>query len=157
MLIAPLNHPWALNGRIDLDEMVHADFILPDEGSETHTGLREALARVNISVYQLKTLITLGSLEAIALSVSEGLGVGFIPALVLERLVKDKVAQVEIADLKIVRNVYVGRHSHRPGTTAQKAFWDFLRTPEISKVLPAGARPSAELVRGLSEEWPKPI
>lgn len=132
MLIAPLDHPWTKKPIITLEEMCQADFLLPEEGSETYAEIREALAALQHSIYELKTVVTLGSLEAITLSVYEGLGVGFVPELVINRLVQDKVALIKVQELEIHREVYVGKNTRRPATRAQEAFWDFLSTIDSS-------------------------
>jgi DNA-binding transcriptional LysR family regulator len=46
ILIVPLTHPWADKGFIPPNELLDVEFILPDEGSETHIAVREALAEV---------------------------------------------------------------------------------------------------------------
>jgi DNA-binding transcriptional LysR family regulator len=129
-LIAPLNHPWSHRAEIDVCELDQVDFILPEEGSETHTSIREGLAQIGVSIYHLKVLISLGSLEAIALSVQEGLGVGFVPELVVNRLVKNTVCPIRVRGLDIQREVFVGCNIRRPATTAQEAFWQFILDPE---------------------------
>ena len=130
LLIAPLNHPWSQCAEIDVSELEQVDFILPEEGSETHTSIREGLAQLGVSIYHLKVLISLGSLEAIALSVQEGLGVGFVPELVVTRLVKNNVCPIRVRGLDIQHEVFVGRNTRRPATTAQEAFWQFILDPE---------------------------
>ena len=127
-LIAPIDHPWAKCSEIEIKELKNADFILPDEGSEVHSSVREALAELNYSIYQLDTLVSLGSLEAIALAVSEGLGVGFVPELIAQRLVMGKVVPVQIRGVSMIREVFVGRNIRRTATSAQEAFWNMVLT-----------------------------
>lgn len=125
-LIAPHDHPWTQRGEITLGDLLNAEFILPDEGSDTHLAVQEALNQRGISLYQLRSLMVLGSSEAIGLSVKEGLGVGFVSDIVVEKLVKDQVKTVVIKDLDIYQNIYIGRSKKRPSTSAQDAFWKFL-------------------------------
>ena len=80
----------------------------------------------NISTTDLRTLITLGNAEAIGLAVQEGIGVGFISKMVIERICHGKVAEVRVKNLDIRRDIYIGRNSRRPATGAQTAFWTFL-------------------------------
>ncbi len=135
ILIVHPDHPWAKRNCIDVVDLVDADYIMPDEGSDTHAAVREALAEKGISIYQLNTLISLGSLEAIAFSVQEGLGVGFIPEIIASRLVKNMVVPVDVQGLQINRNVYIARNTRRPATGAQSAFWNVILNPE-KKMLP---------------------
>jgi len=126
ILITPSGHPWAERGEIELQDLLEGEFILPEEGSEIHTAISEGLARHGISIYQLKTIFSLGSLEAVALSVQEGLGVGFAPELLVKRLLKDKTPTVQIRGLSLHRKIYVGRNIRRTATGSQEAFWGFL-------------------------------
>lgn len=127
-LIAPLDHPWAQRGEIEAQELIEADYIMREVSSGTFSAVREAVAKHDISMSDLRILITLGNAEAIALAVQEGIGVGFVSQLVIDRLCRGKVAEVRIRDTEICRQIYIGRNSRRPATNAQKAFWEFLTT-----------------------------
>ncbi len=126
VLIAPLSHPWARQGEIDPEELMDADFIMRESSSGTYNAVNDALSLKNISMNDLRILITLGNAEAIALAVQEGIGVGFVSQMVVERLCKGKVADVRIRGMEICREIYVGHNSRRPATNAQTAFWNFI-------------------------------
>jgi len=128
ILIAPLDHPWAQRDFIEPVDLIEANFILREEGSGTYTAVRAALSEVDISINDLNTMLTLGNSEAIALAVQEGLGVGFVSEIVVDRLVKGRVAMVRVRGLEICRDIAIGRHVRRPSTAAQNAFWDFVNT-----------------------------
>ncbi len=132
VLIAPLTHPWAQREEIEPEELLDADFIMREPSSGTFHTVTESLKQVNISVTELRTLITLGNAEAIALSVQEGLGVGFISEMVIERICPGRVAQVNVRGLNICRNIYIGHNSRRPASGAQAAFWNFLTSEKIN-------------------------
>jgi DNA-binding transcriptional LysR family regulator len=138
VLITPPGHPWTNQSEIQLEELKEAEFIFPDEGTEYYSAIQDALAHAGISIYQLKTIITMGSLEAIALSVQEGLGVSFIPQLIISRLVKNSVEVVQINGFSIQREVFAGRNFHRPPTAAQEAFWNFLTNGVNQGIQPVG-------------------
>jgi len=126
VLISPMEHPWAQREAIELSDLANGKFILPEEGSEIHAAVREAFTNHQFSIYKLDTLVYLGSLEAIALSVQEGLGVGFLPELIVDRLVKDKVKKVSIKNFSLRRGIFVARNLVRPNTGAQDAFWELI-------------------------------
>jgi DNA-binding transcriptional LysR family regulator len=126
ILIAPLDHPWAARGEIEPHELVEADMIIRESTSGTYEALREALAKFSITMSDLHVLITLGNAEAIALAVQEGIGVGFLSKIVVDRLCADKVATIRVRGLDVCREIYIGRNIRRPATTAQNAFWGFL-------------------------------
>jgi DNA-binding transcriptional LysR family regulator len=126
ILIVQPDHHWARREYITIAELFEADFILPEEGSEIHSALREGLAQLGCSIYQLNTVASLGSLEAIALSVQQGLGVGFLPQLVIEHLVDQRVIPLKVRGMSIERDIFIGRNLHRQATVAQNAFWDLI-------------------------------
>jgi DNA-binding transcriptional LysR family regulator len=125
-LIVPLDHPWARQEEILLDELFEGDFILPEEGSEIHSTVRDALAQHDFSIDHLKPIVYLGSPESIALSVGEGLGVGFVPEMVWTRLVSGKVKPVYVRGLFLNQDVFIGRNTARPETGTQVAFLQYL-------------------------------
>ncbi len=127
-LIAPLDHPWALAGQIEPQELLAGGFILREETSGTYCAVAERLSEMGIAIQELTTILTLGNSEAIALAVQEGLGVGFISRIVVTNLVKDRVATIQVNGLEICRRISIGRHTRRPATTAQAAFWEFIQT-----------------------------
>ena len=127
-LIAPLDHSWARRGVIDPKELIEGDFIFREEGSGTETTVRRALAASGIDTDALNTLLVLGSSEAIALSIQEGIGVGFVSDIVITKLVEGRVAPIRVNGLDIVRDIYIGTHIRRPATVAQRVFWDFINS-----------------------------
>jgi len=128
-LIAPLGHPWAFRSEIEPEELLEADFIMREEGSGTFDVSGRGLEAIGIPADQLQRVLTLGNSEAIALAVEEGLGVGFVSRIVVTRLVNGRVATVRVRGLEMHQDVYIGRNTNLPGTTAQVAFWEFVTDP----------------------------
>ena len=125
MLIVPLDHPWAIKGEIEPEELYETNFILREENSGTQVTVENGLAEAGIAVDELETLLVLGNAEAITLAVKEGLGAGFVSSLVVNRLVKGQVAAIKIKEVSLTRDIYIGRLTNRLATKAQTAFWDF--------------------------------
>lgn len=130
ILATPHDHPWVRRGEIEVSELSQADFILREEGSGTRQALSEALSHVGASINDLNPILTLGNSEAIALSIQEGLGVGFISELVLRRLGEGRLAEVKVRGLEIMRVIYMARNTRRPATVAQTAFWEFIHSAD---------------------------
>jgi DNA-binding transcriptional LysR family regulator len=126
VLIAPLDHPWADKGTIQLAELPKARYIHREENSGTLTAVTQALGAAGISIHELDPILTLGNSEAIAMAVQEGLGVGFVSEMVIDRLSKGRVATIQIEGVEIVRDIYISRNARRPATVAQNAFWSFI-------------------------------
>jgi DNA-binding transcriptional LysR family regulator len=125
-LIVPLDHPWAQRPEIALDELAEGTFILREEDSGTYQAVADGLATHGINTHELRTLLTLGSSEAIALAVQEGIGVGFVSQIVIARLVAGQVAVVPVRGLEIFREIYIGCQTRKPTTAAQRAFWQYI-------------------------------
>lgn len=135
-LVAPTSHVWAEKGEIVPQELLGAGLIMREAGSGTYAAVSEALAGFNISMHDLNILITLGNAEAIALAVQEGIGVGFISQMVVDRLCPDKVAIIKVRGMDICRQIFIGRNTRRPPTEAQAAFWSFLSSQDDHLDLP---------------------
>lgn len=126
ILIAPADHPWSITGEITPDELFDADFIMREPESGTYDAMLDALTQIDVDINQLKTLLTLGNSEAIALSVQEGLGVAFVSQIVVTILNPGQVIPIKVHGLDINREIQIGRHTRRKSTTAQDAFWEFI-------------------------------
>lgn len=131
VLLCPLDHPWASRGEIEPEELREVDFIVREENSGTRNATRAALEAHNLAEDELNVLLTLGSSEAIAIAIQEGIGVGFVSSMVYTRLVKDRVATVRVRGMNIEREIYIGRNTRIPASSAQAAFWGFIATQKI--------------------------
>lgn len=130
LLIAPPDHPWARRDCIDPEELLDATFIMREEGSGTHTAVRDGLGEVGLSIHDLRTVLTLGNSEAIALAVEEGIGVGFVSRMVEAKMVHGRVAPVRVRGVEVRQDIYIAHHTRRAASAAQAAFWDFVHDPE---------------------------
>lgn len=126
VLIAPLDHPWAKAGHITPADLMRGDYIMREVISGTYDAVGATLANHKIFISDLNIFITLGNAEAIALSVMEGIGVGFVSKMVVDQLCKDKVKVVQIDGIEISRKIYIGRNLKRQNTNAQNKFWQFI-------------------------------
>ncbi|OJX40625.1 MAG: hypothetical protein BGO78_06480 [Chloroflexi bacterium 44-23] len=150
VLIVPQNHPWAKRQVVSIDELRNVNVILREQTSGTYQVVRDGLARRGFDITELKKVLTLGNSEAIAFSVQEGIGVGFVSKLVAKRVVCEQVAAVEVAGVELTQDIYIGQHRRMASTSAQMAFWKmstdtnspaierieaFLRTPRQTSLL----------------------
>jgi DNA-binding transcriptional LysR family regulator len=139
MLIAPLEHPWSRRGEISAKELLEENFILREEESGTFATVKSALQKTGLSIYDLKTLLTLGNSEAIALAVQEGLGVGFVSNTVVNGMRQPNIAVITVRGLEISRDIYIGQYTGRPATVAQAAFWKMIKNLQPDAICGAGA------------------
>lgn len=126
ILIAPFDHPWAEKGEIDVEDLYDGQFIMREEGSGTSEAVWRALTNAGISIHELRTLLVLGSSEAIALSVLEGIGVGFVSRIIVTKLVEGRVAIIKVNGLEIAREIHIGSQTRRAPGIAQRVFWEFV-------------------------------
>jgi DNA-binding transcriptional LysR family regulator len=144
VLIAPADHPWAGLGRpLRPAELLDGEFIRREEGSGTDAAVREALAGHDLGADDLPTIMELGNSEAIRMAVAEGIGVGFVSALVAHEAGSGPVAVVPVEALAPSRALYVARDTSRPATSSQTAFWDYTFSEEIAHVRERISDPAA--------------
>ena len=124
-LIVPLNHPWAEKKEIESEELFEAEYIMREETSGTYRAVESAFYENGLNINKLKTLLTVSNSEAIALSVQEGLGAGFVSKLVVVRFLHNSVATVKIKGVTINQDIYLGFQKRYPQSAAQKAFRTF--------------------------------
>ena len=150
ILIAPLNHPLAEMGEIYPEDLLNVDLIMREEGSGTLNVVSNALREFGIGISDLRTVLTLGNSEAIALAVQEGIGVGFVSQIIVSRLVKDDVVTIPVRGLTMQQDIFIGQHTSHAATAAQTAFWEFVTQPNnvvVNKI-------TASYLRGESSEAP---
>lgn len=130
VLIAPLDHPWAQREEIEPHELLEARFILREDSACAYRQTRKALAKVGVHIEDLQTILTLGNSEAIAISVQNGVGMGFISRMVLRHMAQGKVAEVKVRGVEIAQHIYLCRHRLRPSGRLPAAFWSFAAQSE---------------------------
>ena len=134
VLIVPKDHRWSTRGTISIDELRSENIIFREQTSGTYQVIRDGLAKKGIDITELKSVLTLGNSEAIAFSVQEGVGVGFVSMLVANRIVCEQVTSVKIEGVELTQEIFIGQHRRLPATTAQIAFWK-MATDENSPTL----------------------
>jgi DNA-binding transcriptional LysR family regulator len=124
VLIAHADHPFAQKEEMELDDLLEAEFIMREESSGTNKAVEEALNEVGFSQKNLNKILTLGNSEAIALSVQEKLGVGFVSKMVVDKICSLNVKIIDIKGVDIKREIYLSRQLFRHSSSAQNAFWN---------------------------------
>jgi DNA-binding transcriptional LysR family regulator len=131
VLVVPAGHPWASKGSIQPTDLLGENFILREEGSGTREALKDGLTRHNLSLDYLNTVMVLGNSEAIAMAVREGIGVAFISGMVAaDEFRSGALVPVAVEGMALSQTLYMARHTGRPATSAQTAFWEFAFAPE---------------------------
>jgi DNA-binding transcriptional LysR family regulator len=125
-LLVPKNHEWAARGQIRLEELPKERFIMREETAGTYRMVRSALARLGVNIRDLRIILTLGNSEAIAIAIQEGLGVGFVSQMVVERMPSERTAVVKIEAVDLFQEIFIGRNRRHSEGRLQATFWDYL-------------------------------
>jgi DNA-binding transcriptional LysR family regulator len=136
VLITPPDHPWIQSGGvIHPDDLLDEDFILREEDSGTILAIKEALAWHDLSVDRLNVVMVLCTSEAIRMAVQERIGVSFVSKVVAAEAVEaGLLAVVDVKGLTLGQTLYMARHTGRPATRAQTAFWEYAFGPETEEM-----------------------
>lgn len=127
VLIAPSTHPWARLPGIPPEALLQERIILREAESGTYQAMEQGLARHDISVDELNTVMTLGNSEAIILAVEEGIGVGFVPKLAADRCTRlGNIQIVPIEDTFMRYTIWMAENTMQPATAAQLHFLKLL-------------------------------
>jgi DNA-binding transcriptional LysR family regulator len=130
VLIVPADHPWAVRGQIEPQELLTENFILREKAAGTRRALEEGLAQHGLHPDQLHTVMVMASSEAIRTAVEEKIGVSFVSRLVASAGIElGRIVEVHVANLDLKQQLYIGRNVRRPATKAQSAFWEFVHDP----------------------------
>lgn len=132
VLVVPPDHRWAQNGGvIHPDDLLEEQFILREETSGTRNTLSDALAWHDLSLDHLNVVLTLGNSEAISMAVQEGIGIAFVSYLVAAEAIKNgALIPIAVEGMALDKTLYMARHTGRPATRAQTAFWELAFAPE---------------------------
>lgn len=131
VLIVRPDHRWAHERFIRPSDLLDEPFILREAQSGQLAALKDGLEWHGMSLDQLQTLMVVGNSEAIRLAVQEGIGVAFVSALVAEEGIEaGTLVPVAVEGMNLCETIYLARHTGRPATSAQTAFWEFAFAPE---------------------------
>jgi DNA-binding transcriptional LysR family regulator len=132
VLIVPSGHTWTQHDQIKPERLYEERFVMRESSSGTYRNVKRGLAEHGIDIAKLNVFMEMGTSEAIALAVQQGLGIGFISQMIVKKICRDNVNVVKIRDLQILQNIYFGRQTVRPATSAEVAFWNFIRDLDTS-------------------------
>lgn len=126
ILIVPADHAWADGRTIEPADLADLPLIMDDAAAGSYEVLADGLAANGMSVADLRPVMTLGSAEAIEMSVEAGLGAAFIPRVVGARgLQLGCIREVPIHGMPLQRTIFLARNQRRSSTPPEQAFWDF--------------------------------
>lgn len=147
VLIVPRDHPWSQRSQVQPQDLLNVDIILREETAGSQQLLEERLREHGITRDQLRVVMELGSAEAIATAVEEGIGVSFVSCSIAWRGISmGLIRLIQVGDLNLERPIYLVRNRRQPETIALTRFLEFIRTPECAPLLRIPCSECAEYV-----------
>ncbi|QSO46346.1 LysR family transcriptional regulator [Alicyclobacillus mengziensis] len=127
VLVCAPDHPFAVAGSIDLEQLVGHPVLFREEGSGTRQVTEAALEGAGIRS-SLTIAMELGSTEAIKSAAEAGLGVAFLSRLTVARDCKSgRLVEVPIHGFRISRHLYIVERPERFEKVLVKSLLGILR------------------------------
>lgn len=125
VLAVPIAHPFAARGEIALAELAGQPFLAREGGSGTGASVERVLTERGLRLPAHRTVMVLGSTQAIVSAVERGLGLGWVSSLALADRRPDRVAAVRLAGMPVRRVLSLVRDPLRalPPTAAAFVAW----------------------------------
>ncbi len=126
VLAVPAGHPFAARGEVTLDEVVGQPFLAREGGSGTAASVTRLLTERGLAVPEHRTVMVLGSTQAIVSAVERGLGIGWVSSLALIDRNRERVVPIRVATLPLRRVLFLIRDPRRRLPPVAAAFVDGL-------------------------------
>ena len=118
----PADHPLARRGEAALDALAGQPFLAREGGSGTAPRVARLLAERGLRLPEHRTVMVLGSTQAIVSAVERGLGLGWVSSRALEDRSPERVRAVRLLDLPLRRPLSLVRDPQRALPPAAQTF-----------------------------------
>jgi DNA-binding transcriptional LysR family regulator len=122
VLAVPADHPLARRDEVALDALAGLPFLVREGGSGTAASVARLLAEQGLRLPKHRTVMVLGSTQAIVSAVERGLGLGWVSSHALEDRSPTRVRAVRLIDLPLRRPLSLVRDPRRDLPPAATAF-----------------------------------
>jgi DNA-binding transcriptional LysR family regulator len=122
VLAVPAGHPFAGRDAVALDELTGQPFLIREGGSGTAASVERILAERGLRLPEARTVMVLGSTQAIVSGVERGLGLGWVSLRALEDRSPLRVVPVRLVDLALRRTLSLVRDPQRVLPPVANAF-----------------------------------
>jgi DNA-binding transcriptional LysR family regulator len=131
VLVVPAGHPWAKRKRVSPAELAAQPLIQRERGSGSRRCLERALERLGVAPGALNVVLELGSTEAIAAAVREGLGVAVLSRRAVRPDVRaGRLHALRVTGLSLARDLFVVRDRRRVLAAAAQSFLNLLHADD---------------------------
>lgn len=123
VLVVGAAHPWRQRARVVARDLLELPLVVREEGSGSGGALLEAWHKAGLALDQLPVAARLGSNEAVKEAVVAGFGAAFLSASVVAREVAHgELCVIEVADLQVVRTLWLATRAGLSLSPAAQAF-----------------------------------
>lgn len=126
VLAVPADHLFASRRQVTLSELAGQPFLVREGGSGTAASVVRLLAERGLQLPEHRTVMVLGSTQAIVSGVEQGLGLGWVSGRALEARNPLRVRAVRLRELPLRRPLSLVRDPQRPLTPVATAFVDWV-------------------------------
>jgi DNA-binding transcriptional LysR family regulator len=127
VLAVPADHPLAARREVSLAELAGQPFLVREGGSGTAASVARLLADRGLRLPEHRTVMVLGSTQAIVSGVERGLGLGWVSSRALEDRSPRRVRAVRLRDLSLRRTLSLVRDPRRTLSPVASAFMTWVR------------------------------
>lgn len=122
VLAVPRDHPFASRETVALGELTGERFLIREAGSGTHRSFLAALREQGWQTPAYRTVMVLGTTQAIVSGVQDGYGIGLVSARSLEARGPGGPVAVRVAGLSLRRPLFLVVEKERTLAAAPSAF-----------------------------------
>lgn len=126
VLAVPATHRLARNSNIDISELEGEKLLRREQGSGTYETVQAVIEAQGKQLTFEFTDVSLGSTQAMVSAVSTGLGIGFVTLRAVEPHVPMRIAAVRLADIPVIRDLYLVYEADRQRSDSVRAFIEFV-------------------------------
>lgn len=123
VVVAPVDHKFAQQKRVSLQDIIHEPFILREEGSGTRVAVESKFAESGL---KLNIGMELGNNESIKQGISGGLGIAVLSLHTLTRGDMNELTVLDVEGFPISWQWFIGYSRNKHLSVAAKTFIDFM-------------------------------
>ena len=128
VLVVASSHPWAKQGRLELDQLASEPLIMRETGSGSGQSLAQALRSAGYKHEEIQVAARLGSNEAVLQAVASGYGAAFVSELSVQHWKHaDRLRRIEIDGLVVERKIWMVKMKDKMLSPAAEAFIGLLK------------------------------
>ena len=136
VLTVPSTHRWAGHASIPPEALLQEQYICQVADSSCRQVVSQELQGARLDTRKMNIVMEIGSPEAQTMAVENGLGLSFVPQIVVApRLALGKIAIVNVEGLEFSYPIYAAYHRDHASTPVHQAFLKFIQHPQNRQLI----------------------